>query len=232
MTKKASTSPMGMEIKKEYLKKHLEEVEDLIGRWIPELNAPLVLAPKGGSWGWQSVYRPLTEESPDNNHMLRRHLRSRALWSNHAHWERGLDRVWDLIYQVRSQAILLHTNKSSTGKSQYQDDYIDTAVWVAFNEVCGKEPGLVYRSGDDNRGVFYGAYRIERSASDPTERIRIEDEHRQLVTVIAELKATKELKGNCFDLVRLQEHMQTIVGRLLKSRDILYQCRFCKHLWK
>lgn len=78
MAKKADRSPMGMEIKKEYLRKHLDEVGELIVRWKAELNAPRVFALEGSAGGWRSAYRPPTEEIPDNNHMLRRHLHSRA----------------------------------------------------------------------------------------------------------------------------------------------------------
>ena len=165
--------------------------------------------------------------------ILRRHLHSRALWSHHAYWERGLDRVWALIQQVRSQAVLLHTNKPNGCRRQYQDDYIETAVWEALNKAFGRGEGLEYRLGDDNRpGVFYGAYRIEKLAKNSKERIQVENEHKELILVVAELKATEELAEECVGVMRLQDHMQAVAGKTLKSRDILYPCKFCKHLWK
>jgi|GEM_PF-4950465 len=69
MAKRTEYSQMTLEIKKEYLKKHLDEVGELIVRWKAELNAPRVFALKGSAGGWQSAYRPPTEENPDNNHI-------------------------------------------------------------------------------------------------------------------------------------------------------------------
>ena len=105
MVKAVKHSTVAQDLKIEYLKEHLENVKRLIAEWVMQLNAPTQLAPQKGVWGWQSVYQPFAEQDPDSNHMLKRHLRSRALWSQHAGWDVKLERIWDLIKQVRIELL-------------------------------------------------------------------------------------------------------------------------------
>ena len=79
MAKGVKQSAIAGEIKKEYLKDHLEQVEDLITEWIEQLNAPDPFSPHDGILGWESDYRPKLEGDLDSNHMLRSHVRSRVL---------------------------------------------------------------------------------------------------------------------------------------------------------
>ena len=57
-------------------------------------------------------------------------------------------------------------------------------------------------------------------------------EHRDFVYYISGLKGMKELVEVWTDVRSLQEQMNSIAIKALKSNDILYRCRFCKHLWK
>jgi len=184
MAKKVKETMMVKEIKKEYLKAHLDYVESLIEEWTVELSMPLFLAPGKGIWGWQSAYRSSIDQDADINHILRKHLRSRALWSHHTIWERKMDRIWELIQQVRKLAKL--TMKDSVNMSfRYHKDYLNTALWKGFEKACGKEPTLLYSPADDNVGVKYGAYRIEGSATDVVTRAAVEKSHTRLIDTIA-----------------------------------------------
>ena len=232
MAKRIKDSTMTLEIKKEYLKKHLDDVENLIERWLPELSAPALLAPQKGLWGWQSAYRPSIELDPDSNHMIRKHLPSRTLWSHHANWEREMDHIWHSINQIRRQAVNLINEPLSDEKWEYHEDYLNTAIWKGFEKACGKEMKLLYSLTDNGLGMKYGAYIIEMSAVDADMRSVVECRHSGLIDAIAELKATKELVNEFFEAERLEERMKTLVGNLLKSKDILYLCKFCKHLWR
>ena len=86
MAKAVKHSEIGKEIKKEYLKEHLKEVQTLMEDWLSTLKAPPMMIQKG-VFGWESPYLPTAEQDDDSNHMLRRHLKSRAFWSYHADWE-------------------------------------------------------------------------------------------------------------------------------------------------
>ena len=107
MTKPLKNSAIASEIKREYLKEHLEIVKKIIEDWISELVAPSPFAPLKDIWGWQSVYRPSAEQDPDSNHMLRRHLRSRALWYHHAAWVRKLENIWQIKRGSRPMQMIM-----------------------------------------------------------------------------------------------------------------------------
>lgn len=232
MARRIENSPLTLEIKKEYLKEHLKNVKQSITSWIPQLSAPSPLAPREGLFGWQSVYRSPTEEDSDNNHILRRHLRSRSLWSHHANWERKLDDIWDMTNQVRKQADHKHAQLSGKEQRQYNEYYVGTALWKGFEMVYGVTIEILYKVPEDERGVAYGAYKIEMSAASPDERSSIEQEHRGFIHHLAVLKEMKELAGLWHEVEGMGEQMQAIAGKILKSNDILYPCRFCRHLWR
>jgi hypothetical protein len=138
MAKEERVSPIVQEVKKEYLKEHLDDVKDLIRKWLPELKAPAPLDEQDGHWGWQSVYRASLEQDLDNNHILRRHLRSRTLWHHHATWERYLDNIWDLANGVRKQAYE-YAERAKKVQWQYDEVFLNTAAWRGFEEAAQKE---------------------------------------------------------------------------------------------
>ncbi len=111
MVKAVKYTTVAQEIKKEYLKEHLEQVKQLVKNWVSELSMPEPLSPHRGTWGWKSIYRPAIAIEPDNNHIIRHHLRSRTLWSHHGNWGRELDSIWHLINQVRQAANNIYTGK-------------------------------------------------------------------------------------------------------------------------
>lgn len=232
MAENVRNSSVAQEIKKEYLKEHLDYVRSLIGTWVSQLNAPPPLAPQKDSWGWQSVYRAVEEIDPDNNHMIRRHLRSRTLWTHHAEWERNLDHIYDLQSQLGKQADRMRRDRFGNKQWEYHEDYLGTTLWKGFEKACGRRVRRWYDPPHDDRGAFYGSYRIELSVGNAEERANIEQGHWELIRDVAELKQMKELAELWGGVLRLQEQMQAIVGKALKSNDILYPCRFCKHLWK
>ena len=232
MVKAVKYTPIAQEIKKEYLKEHLENVKQLINNWIKELNVPDPLSPNKGTWGWQSVYRPSTEIDPDSNHMLRRHLRSRTLWSHHANWWGKLYIIWDLISQVREAAGKIHSGKSPSNLRCYAEDYLNTALWQSFELTCNRKLKIDYKIPENQRGLSFGAYVIETSAATENDRNLVEKEHQDLKDQIAQTTEIKNLTSIWIDIVKLQESMQAIALEKLKSSDILYPCRFCKHLWK
>ena len=232
MAKAVKYSAIAREIKKEYLKEHLENVKRAIEIWIPEINTPAPLTSHKDVWGWQSIYTPPMEQDPDSNHMLKRHLRSRALWSHHANWERKIGKVWYLTNRVRKEADDKHIEHSNNKQRQYTAEYVTVALWKAFDVARGREIDDWYKVPDDQHGVSYGAYKLELSAVTSEECSSIEKEHREFNHYLAELEDMCQLIELWHEVNELKTYMQTIGNNILKSGDILYPCKFCRHLWK
>ncbi len=232
MAKAVKYSAMASEIKKEYLREHLESTKKIIEDWISELNAPSPFGPHKGIWGWQAAYRSSIEQDPDSNHILRRHVRSRALWHHHADWERKLDSIWQMKSQVCKDADKKHSQQLIKKRRKYTENYIPTALWQGFGIACGSNINIDYKIPDDQKGITYGAFNIERSVKSNNDRDLVEQEHREFSQYIAGIKTMKELFQVWNEVKDVQGNMRTIATMALKSSDILYPCRFCKHLWK
>lgn len=196
------------------------------------MNMPEPLSPHKGTWGWQSIYRPAIAIEPDNNHIIRHHLRSRTLWSHHGNWGRELDSIWYLINQVRQAANNIYTGKLSNNSRQYTKDYLNTALWQSFEVACNRTLRIDYKVPENQKGLSFGAYIIETSIATTKDRNMVEKEHRDLSDEIAQTDEMKNLVNLSIDIIKLQEAMQAIAMKALKSSDILYPCRFCRHLWK
>jgi hypothetical protein len=89
MVRKKTSGEVMYHVKRARLEVHLGEVEDLINCWITELVAPHPSL-------LESVYVPSLEKDVASNHMLRKHLRKRALWNYHTEWERKLKQIQQL----------------------------------------------------------------------------------------------------------------------------------------
>lgn len=232
--KKVGHSLVAEEIKKEYLKEHLDKVKGLIETWISQLSTPGPFSPQEVSFGWKSVYIPSVEQDADSNHMLRSHLKSRALWRHHADWERGLEDVWRLSNQIRQQAREKLPPPSAEEQESNIDypNYLGTAIWIAFELALDRKVDKPYKLADDGKGIAIGAYRITPLAMSAECRSSFEKRHWGLVKEIASGAQMKELCEVWREVDDIQNHMQAIASKILKSNDILYPCRFCRHLWK
>lgn len=232
MAKAIKYSAVAAEIKKEYLKEHLQVIRKLIETWITELSAPAPLYPCQGKTGWQSVYVPSTEKDPDSNHMIKRHIRSRALWSHHTKWEADLENMWPLINNLRQEARSKQKELSTSTQRQYCVEFTDVALWKGFDVANGMQLEDWYKIPDDEQGISYGAYKLELSAATQEERSLIKHEHREYIDHLAKLNDMHQLIESWREVIKLQKQMQAIGSKILKSGDILYSCTFCKHLWR
>jgi len=95
--------------------------------------------PQKGIWGWESVYSPVIEQDPDNNHMLRRHLRSRAFWSHHANWELKLKATWDLTNKLYEDAKNTYLKQYENKQMQYTSEYLTVALWKGWDVANGRD---------------------------------------------------------------------------------------------
>ena len=234
MTKKSQYSTMATEIKKEYLKEHLDEIKKLAATWIDELTAPPIVKRERGkiTWGWLTTYKPSQELDSDSNNMIRRHIKSRTLWNHHTNWDLKLKKIWQLADQIYNNVKTKHDNQTSSKKWQYTDDYVNTALWEGFEMACGRTTKLNYQEPDNKTGLSFGAYQIETSAVSKESRNLIEKEHREFCSAIAATREMRDLACLYSEVADLEVAMKAIVTKTLKSNDILYTCSFCKHLWR
>ncbi len=83
-----SESTAVVEIKKERLARHLDQVEGHLAQWLVQIGTPRPFAQE--DLNPQNVqispYQPPLERDTDINHMLRKHLSSRVLWRHHSDW--------------------------------------------------------------------------------------------------------------------------------------------------
>jgi len=91
MARRKMSEEVRTRIKLQRLNKHLEEVEELCEQWRKEL---LTLAP---------FYLESLLDTASNNHVLRRHLRSRALWRYHSKMELSRSRMKELGEVLRQK---------------------------------------------------------------------------------------------------------------------------------
>ena len=231
MAKRLGDPTVVQELRKEYLKEHLDGVKSTVNRWALDLNAPPPFDPVSGPWGWQSAYRPRTELYPDNNHMLRRHVRSRALWRHHADWETKLDDIWGLTQQLRKEAVDIQVGQAKEQQWKHSNDYLNVALWKGFEKANGQDIEQSYLVPSDQLGLAYLSYKIEMSASSAEQRAWIQKGHWSLINKIAELNKMKDLVEIWRGASGLCDQMQSIAFRIVKSNDIIYACKFCRHLW-
>jgi hypothetical protein len=247
MPRKSKLGEAAIEIKKGFLQKHLGEVIHLIERWLNELRAPY------DEHSWKTAYKPTVETDADQNHILRKHLRSRALWQHHSEWERCLGKLSSLAqeaYEYAGEKI----KQSHSQQKHYNDGdrnyFLETAIKTAFNLALYwalKEKGSL--SDMSNYGLFKEVKRdryhlvsegilyydhdpIATSIQQTEEKSMVVMEHWGLIYELADLKQTKEAIKLWMQIKEIEEKIRRLVMNALKSSDILYPCRFCRHLWK
>ena len=233
MAKAVKHSEMAKEIRKDYLLRHLDEVEKLITDWIPQINAPAPLLLLDDNWGWLSIYRPALEEIPDSKHVIRQHLHNRTLWRHHTEWERKLEATWEFVTKVRKQANDVYTQLSINQLALHRKHYVGVALTAAFNSIyTGKPIKIQYQIPGDQHGVSCGDFKIELAATLDKERLTIQKRHMDYINTIANYEGMKLLIEFWRDVEVLQNQMKIIADKVIRSKDILYPCRFCRHLWK
>ena len=234
MMKETKYSAMAKEMKTIYLKEHLDDVKKLAEKWKGELSAPPIVVRERGkiSWGWSETYKPAQELDPDSNNMIRRHVKSRTLWSHHANWELKLKNIRQSADQIYINVKKKFDNQASEKIWQYTDDYLNTALWEGFEMACGQTTNLNYKEPDNKIGLSFGAYQIETTVVSKESRTLLEQEHREFCNAIAETREMKDLACLYSEVAELEAAMKAIVTKTLKSNDILYTCSFCKHLWR
>ncbi len=261
---KKKIGEIAAEVKKDRLNKHLDKVERLIERWIPELLSPspfywhgstgvedyVCEAPMiylGEFWElrpWQmwvccDVYKPPLEEEEDSNHMLRKHLRSRALWKYHTEWEGRLNGMGELAAAVREKAVAMQKERgfeSGLTKGHRDEELCRTFSLVSVRSLARDLHSdiLTYFRRSDS-GIWYyprGCWVGGRPGGpDPSLGHKMIEEHWEMIHELQYCSEMLELAKGWQRVLELQERMQGIAGMALKSSDIFHPCQFCRKLW-
>ncbi len=232
MARKEQDTNLMLDMKKDRLEKHLAEVEELIREWIAQLDVRDPFQYHERLWGWQSVYQPIAERDPDNNHILRHHIKKRQLWSHHAAWEINLNKVWELMLAIREVAQKKMVQKIKAEGKDYTADYLNTALLRGFELACKDTPIHTYQSGIEERGVQYGTWQIEQSCSSKREYEDITKGHQHFSFELSELKEMEQIVEVWEDVKRYESSMKALAEKALKTNDYLRTCQFCRNLWK
>jgi hypothetical protein len=104
-------------------------------------------------------------------------------------------------------------------------------LWKAFDAALGKAKELPFKVPPNQRGLSYGGYQIEESADTSEERQLIEKEYRGFIRSLSKSSTMMQLASSWLEASQLENRMLTIADKMLKSSDIFYMCRFCRHLW-
>ena len=217
---------VGLEIKKSRLLKHLDEIEKLGREWVRELYA-------SDPFGVSSIpfdpsspgYRPDVERDEDTNHMLRRHFRSRQLWKNHTEWEEKLRAI------ARIRGGLLERFGRRVNGGDFTDAFLNTALEDAFDQVLNRTLSFNFELGNGGTSVVYRARMIVKSDR-PVDLDSIRNSQNKLGEEIAASKEMAEAVEIWGEAMTLQEGMVGLVRTALRASDLMYPCRYCKHLWK
>ncbi|MCL0077420.1 hypothetical protein M1O12_05330, partial [Dehalococcoidia bacterium] len=244
MAGKKKSEEMLAQVKKDRLNKHLSEVEEVIERWITGLDAPppffwqpseesesfgessavagVLIRPADyfrlqpwKLWACRSVYVPDVERDTASNHMLRKHLRKRALWKYHTEWEQRLNRISEIGVPICQRATEMEDARAK-GKD-LTEDYKATALMVALEQALGHAPEKLY-SQKAFRGVCYAGVVIEKSAN-AQKMNEVAEEHWQMASELGHSKEMLELAQEWQDALALQGRMKELAEKALKSSE-------------
>lgn len=234
MTKASNQSTIATEIKKEYLNAHLKEVLDHISEWLQQLNAPEPFAPREGGWGWNDEYQPAVEANKETNHILHRHVKGRAFWHHHAEWLHQISEVWQLSIKIKEKALgQLPLSQDNSGV-EVKDNYVGTALLGAYLSLKrNRKVKMNYKVPVSGTGLVCGdGYAIDLNATGDNDRTEVKFIHTALAESFMTSPELKEVWQLWASIEEIQYKMTDLLRITIRSKDILYPCRFCKHLWK
>ena len=227
-----SESTAVVEIKKERLARHLNQVERHLAQWLGQIDTPrpfsqVDLNPQNIQ---VSPYQPPLEQDTDINHMLRKHLSSRVLWRHHSDWmllQESLAKAANRLVKLGQVRI----DKLAQEGIQPTVWFLNSALEDAFAAVVGGVDPSEPPESDIYGGVIYRSNQIETGAL-PEELEKVTRALKQLTNMLRELPEMAVLSGLWTNLKEHEESMAKIGGDTLKASDIFYSCRFCRKLFK
>ena len=228
-----SESTAVVEIKKERLARHLDQVEGYLAQWLVQIDTPRPFSQV--DLNPQNIhiapYQPPLERDTDINHMLRKHLNSRVLWRRHSDWMLLQERLAKAgnrlvkLGQVRTDKLAQEVGIQPTVL------FLNSALEDAFAAVAGGIDRTAQPESDTHGGVIYRSNQIETGAL-PEDLEKVTRALKQLSNMLRELPEMAVLSGLWTKMKEHEKSMAKIGGDTLKASDIFYPCRFCRKLFK
>lgn len=227
-----SDSTAVVEIKKERLARHLNQVERHLAQWLGQIDTPMPFSQV--DLNPQNIhiapYQPPLERDTDINHMLRKHLNSRVLWRRHSDWmllQERLAKAGNRLVKLGQ----VRTDKLAQEGIQPTVWFLNSALEDAFAAVAGGIDRTAQPESDTHGGVIYRGNQIETGAL-PEDLEKVTRALKQLSNMLRELPEMAVLSGLWTKMKEHEKSMAKIGGDTLKASDIFYPCRFCRKLFK
>ncbi len=208
------------QLMKERLTEHLRSVDSLIKDWSGELSLPMPFDFGETSWPCRVPYTPRSEEDVSKNHILRHHLRGRALWRNHADWMRKVRMLEEQGGVICRQATEM--------RPQCSVAYREAALWAAYRLAIGEKFKKKYEVEQGKGITFYGVIIDDTTVT--TEKDRVADGHWIMVRSLAYCKEMAKFIETLEQARAFQMCVIDLVAKVLSSSDIFYPCKLCKRL--
>ena len=222
-----------VEIKKERLARHLNQVERHLAKWLGQIDTPRPFSQEDlNPQNIQvSPYQPPLERDTDINHMLRKHLNSRVLWRRHSDWmllPESLAKAGNRLVKLGQVRLDKLAQEKDIQPTVW---FLNSALEDAFSAVVGGIDRTAQPESDPYGGVIYRGNEIETEAL-PEDLERVTRALKQLTNMLGKLPEMAVLSGLWTKIKGHEESMGKIGGDTLKASDIFYSCRFCRKLFK
>lgn len=225
------------EIRRVWLLEHLNGVDKLVGDLLDRLES---VAGEPSQHDWQ----PVAGRDAVENHTLRRHLKSRALWAHYSGLGKALNSMGPVHRGMIDQAVRIVVGSSESpeghglkqlteGLSRFDPTaaFGETAVRRAIDGRTGETGGFPYRRPDNRpTGVLYGTTLIERTA-DPDEVDEVRKLHLGLARHLGKSEQATAIATHRKDAKAHRDGAVMLLREVRRSKDILRPCRYCKHLF-
>ncbi len=223
-----------VELKKERLTRHLDQVEVLLSQWLGELSDPGLFY-REVEFSPQNIhialYQTLLERDEEVNHQLRSHLSSRALWRHHTDWTRlhsALAKSVNKLVDVGMGRMELLAQEEGIRPTLW---FLNSALEDAFATVVDGVSRTAQPELDSHGGVIYRSNKIETGAL-PEELEKVARALRRLTYILRVRPEMAVLSGLWTEMKQHEHSIIQIGGDTLKASDIFYSCRFCRKLFK
>ena len=140
----------------------------------------------------------------------------------------GLQTIADTKQAAQQELDGLHTEVNG---GDFTDAFLTTALEDAFDQVLNRTLSFNFELGNGGTSVMYRARMIVKSDR-PVDLDSIRNIQKKLGEEIAASKEMAEAVKIWGEAMTLQEGMIGFVRTALRASDVMYPCRYCKHLWK
>jgi hypothetical protein len=211
-----------IEVKKEELRYHLfEEIPEIADNWTMQLMVP-------DPFTWSSVNKPTEEATDDNLHMLKRHLKSRTLWKNYTDYKLEIDRIYNLVLEVRKEA---KKQYATMMEKNHTEHYLEMAIRQGF-KLVSEEPQFKYDCKPSTPTDVKCGDTAIIDETDAKTAAEVIDKHKALAADLARLPEMVQLARSLKKGRQLGFETQELARKQLAERNIFHPCRFCRNLLK